>query len=144
MKTIEQEFEDNKASLTTYNELIGKTFSEVKTGKSYDGDEESDILSFVGSKSYEFYHAQDCCEHVRIEDICGDLSDLVGSPIITAEEVTREALGEDESDRSKREVGEYGTWTFYKFATAKGSVTVRWLGESNGYYSESVYFREKK
>ena len=79
-----------------------------------------------------FYHDQDCCESVYIEDICGDLNDLVGSPLLEAEEVTSyEAEPKYEGEESY-------TWTFYRFRTRKGSVTVRWYGSSNGYYSESV------
>jgi hypothetical protein len=83
---------------------------------------------------YRMYHEQDCCELVTIEDIIGDLDDLIGSPILIAEEITEEG---------DNELGTY-TWTFYKFATNKGYVTIRWYGESNGYYSESVYFVQVK
>ena len=75
-------------------------------------------------------------QYVYIEDISGNLSDLVGSPFIQSEEVS--------SDPPARSADEYvpesETWTFYKFGTAKGYVTVRWWGTSNGYYSESVDF----
>lgn len=101
--------------------MLGKTFTKVTN----EGDEE---LIFENQEEiFTFYHDQDCCEHVRIEDITGDLSDLVGSPILLAEESTN-------NEDPNRDC----TWTFYKFATIKGYVDIRWLGESNGYYSESV------
>jgi len=81
------------------------------------------------NKLLKFYHEQECCEQVFIEDVCGDIKDLMYSPITQAEVV---------SEQKDARLGDSQTWTFYKFATAKGSVTLRWLGESNGYYSERV------
>lgn len=105
--------------------LLGKTLKSIdKYG------EEELLFNTVADGTYKMFHDQDCCESVEIEEIIGDLNDLVGSPITMAEEVTNE--GESEWGTQ--------TWTFYKFATNKGYVTIRWLGESNGYYSESVDF----
>lgn len=108
--------------MTNIKDLIGKTFTSVTN----ESDEELIFKNEDGS--YVFYHAQECCESVLIYDTVGDLQDLVGSPILLAEE----SMSHDEDDSA------CGTWTFYKFATVKGYVDIRWLGESNGYYSESV------
>lgn len=79
----------------------------------------------------EMSHLQDCCEHVRIVDVNGDPSDLIGSPLVLAVE-------SQSGDWPVGDDVESYTWTFYRFRTANGDVDVRWLGESNGYYSESV------
>lgn len=119
---------------TRINELIGKTLVAVERN----GDD--DMIRFVADdgSEYAMHHLQDCCESVVIKDISGDLSDLVGSPITMAEEVVSE--GGDPPPESP----DSWTWTFYKFATLKGYVTISWLGESNGYYSEGVDFQREK
>jgi hypothetical protein len=111
-----------------YKELIGKTFVSVENR-----DDDEMIFTVNEDEQYKFFHSQDCCESVWIEDIEGDLNDLVGTPLLKAEEVC-------EYPKLKHSYGDTQTWTFYKFATAKGHVTVRWIGQSNGYYSESVNF----
>jgi len=118
---------------TKISEIIGKTLSIVEQT-----DFAGDTLTFYADDGtiYDMYHSQDCCESVTIEDICGALQDLVGTPILMAEEVCSEVNTEDAWDES-------ATWTFYKFATAKGYVTIRWYGTSNGYYSETATFAER-
>ena len=107
--------------------LIGRTFDSVVN---LDDRE----VQFINDNRLDvrIYHQQDCCESVYIKDICGDLADLVGSPILQAEEVSNIDLGPES------EYDHYFTWTFYKIATIKGSVTLQWYGTSNGYYSEQV------
>ena len=83
------------------------------------------------------YHEQDCCESVTIEDIVGDLDDLVGTPLLLAEETVNDDRDIDQDTEDSYSY-DSETWTYYRFRTIKGSVDIRWYGTSNGYYSESV------
>ncbi len=133
------------------SDLVGKILTAVEN----DG---NDKITFTceDGKKYIMYHEQDCCEGVSIDDINGNLQDLVGSPITLAEETTSnedtpERKAEKEKEKAEADAkGEYWydsdesfTWTFYKLATIKGYVDIRWFGSSNGYYSESVDFVEE-
>lgn len=111
-----------------FKDLVGKTLIKI------DVSEDKERISFIDSEGniYEMLHVQDCCESVTVEDVAGDLSDLLNTPILAASEST-----------SSSEHNESSTWTFYNLATAKGYVTIRWYGNSNGYYSESVDFVKK-
>ena len=112
-----------------FSELKGKVFSSIE-GLSKD----EDFVKFYinGKLAYVLAHFQECCESVYIEDVCGEVEDLIGSEILMAEEASNNDAGR------LSEYDESYTWTFYKLATIKGYVTIRWYGTSNGCYSESV------
>jgi hypothetical protein len=84
-------------------------------------------------EKYKMFHPQDCCESVSIDNIEGELSDLIGSPLVVAKE---------DSERGEEKDFESSTITTYTFETEKSKVIVRWLGISNGYYSESVQIEQ--
>ena len=111
--------------------LLGKTLKRI--------DNREDEIEFETTEGqvYLMHHNQDCCESVTVEEIVGDLNDLIGMPILLAEEAT------NSDDPPKEGADDSYTWTFYKIATNKGYATIRWFGSSNGYYSESVDFDPK-
>ena len=119
-----------------FSTLVGKTL--VSIVKNSDDDEL--LFETTDGEKYRMYHSQYCCEGVTIDDICGDLEDLIGSPILVAEEAISE--GKNPDGVPFPDYQDSFTWTFYKIDTAKGGVTIRWYGNSNGYYSESVDFEK--
>ena len=49
------------------------------------GDVGDSVMTFVATDGmYRLYHYQSCCENVQINEIIGDLDDLVGAVIIEA------------------------------------------------------------
>lgn len=143
----------------TFDELKGKMLTKIET----DCDGERMTFHCADGTVYQLKYYHDCCARCTVEDVCGELEDLLNSPILMADEVssnepTPELMAERRSqyDKEKAERGddfcydnfedycrsqfESETWTFYKLATVKGAVTIRWYGSSNGYYSERATF----
>ena len=52
-----------------------------------EGSDEIRITTKEGN-TYRMYHDQDCCESVNINEIIGDVNDILDSPILRAEEKT--------------------------------------------------------
>lgn len=91
-----------------------------------------------GSK-YQMFHEQECCETVELVEVIGDPLDLLNTPIL---EASCEENKQNEKDSLVYE--DSHTWSFYNLRTIKGFVTLRWLGQGNGYYSEKVSFVQTK
>ena len=121
--------------MTEFSVLNGKTLIQIDGMQV--GSERVTFWCADGSK-YCLHHSQDCCESVDVNDIDGDPSDLIGSPLVLAEVSTSENA--TPAGVTPPEFPDSYTWTFYRLATQRGYVTIRWLGESNGYYSEEVSF----
>ena len=109
-----------------FSRIIGMVFVKI------DSSEDEVVFTTRGGRQFHLFHDQDCCERVSVEEIVGDLDDLINTPILRAEE----------RSQNDPDADEHGSWTFYEFATIKGSVTIRWYGSSNGCYGVEVSFEE--
>lgn len=114
--------------------------------------EDSSVVEIVTSAGkLKMYHPQQCCEIVRLLDVCGTPENLIGETI-TLFEVRIGKLGEDRKKINKTNVPPKArsrselklnrrTYTFYEIQTAKSDITLRWGEpdyEDNGRYGEEV------
>src|SRR3989344_3845723 len=136
-------YNDNNVRVD-FGVLKNKILKDVQVNRSHkvNGYETGDEIIFISShnEKWKMFHDVDCCEEVSIEDINGNIQDLIGVPIIIAEKVTSKG-NPKEKYRDPLDTWTC-TWTFYKLATVKGYVTIRWYGTSTGYYSEEVDFKK--
>jgi hypothetical protein len=114
-----------------FRALLGQTFTSVVT------EDDKIIFTHNDGRVFTLEHEQDCCECVYIESIVGDLSDLENSEILRADEETLDGDDEETLDDDDEDEG-IAMWTFYKLATRKGYVDIRFHGSSNGYYAVEV------
>lgn len=105
---------------STLDDLPGKICIAI------DKRENSLAFLFHDGTTAHMHHEQSCCETVSLEDVVGDLDDLIGHPIAIFDERHQKSETEEKSS----------TWTFYTLRTIRGTVDLRWYGTSNGYYSE--------
>lgn len=114
--------------------LRGKTLTDVRLGPN----KQSILFTCENGNTYLMHHYQDCCEEVFVHDIAGELSDLIGAPLLMAEMV--HSKSKTPGGREKPNTDETFAWTFYKFATIKGYVTICWYGSTSSSYSIKVEF----
>jgi frataxin-like iron-binding protein CyaY len=95
---------------------------------------DSIMITLEDGTKYYFDHQQDCCENVSIYDWKGNYHDLVGKKLLYID-----SDNDDFIDETKDIYLDYSnTCTTIKFVTDENTVISRWIGSSNGYYSESV------
>lgn len=112
--------------------LIGRKLTHIDI----DQDNDEMLLTCEDGSQFKLYHEQDCCEYVRIDDIEGDASLLLNKQIINVF---------TEIDHEMPEPVDYScTNTKFKFLVDDATLIVKWVGTSNGYYSEHVDFRQIK
>ena len=112
-------------------ELKGKTITSIDGINSGDNDT---IITTSDGSIYTLTHIQDCCEHVRVYGSVGNIDDVLNVEVIDAEDTNPM----DNPNAPDYKAYDSATWTQFRIVTNRGTFEIWWLGESNGYYGESV------
>ena len=121
------------------SEIVGQEIINIYCIHKNCSSSETDSINFVTKKGeYSLTHNQECCESVWLESVDGNLNDAIGDTVISFELETNVVKPEPVDEYCY--VAEYGMWSFYKLTTSKNMFTIRFMGESNGYYSVCVEF----
>jgi len=120
------------ATPANFFELIGKIITKITN--------EGDSIETSDGKRYRLIHHQDCCESVQHERTIGNPQDLIGHVITLAEDDTS---GTDPSwYTSDSNYRDSYTWSIFILQAQDIRVEFYYLGESNGYYGETMSFEE--
>ncbi len=114
-------------------ELKGQIVKEI-TGLEKDNDE---VFIRTNNGTYKLYHEQDCCEYVRIVKVISNVNELIGKVIFAEEDA-----GANDPDWYDEHYNDSHTWTKYVLKTESAILEFWFLGESNGYYNESVSIKK--
>ncbi len=112
-----------------FSVLVGEVLDAV------DIDREKDqiLLTTQSGRQFLVYHKQKCCETVEIFGQDGSFDKLIGKPLIEARDFAVD---------TSEEAADSQTTTTLVFRVDGETVISRWVGDSNGYYSESVDIEE--
>ena len=113
-----------------FSVLVGETLDAVDI----DREENQILLTTRSGRRFVVYHEQDCCETVAISGQDGSFDKLIGKPLTEARDFA--------VDTSEESIDSSQTTTTLVFRVDDQTVISRWIGDSNGYYSESVDIAE--
>jgi len=111
-------------------ELRGQTIRAIKQPDNDQLNVRTDTTEFV------LQHVQSCCECVRIVQTIGDPAALVGHVVTLAEEDNPDNPPPDWDPDYSYDFSH--TWSVFILEAGGHRVEFWWLGESNGYYHETV------
>jgi hypothetical protein len=119
------------------NNLIGQRITSIVNGP------DSVTIETEAKRTFRFYHLQDCCENVDLYATCGTPAKILHRLTVTAAYLF-ESQEPPACLLPEMHKKGYESWTWTDVVVECGPFVTHFVffGESNGFYSESIYCSE--